>query len=100
MRRLARLADAHGLCVIEDACQAHGARRGGVGIGELAKAAAFSFYPAKNLGAMGDAGAVVTDDEAIDDMVRVLREHGQVRKYEHVREGWTARLSEEPNRGM
>ncbi len=89
LRRLARERD---LAVIEDACQAHGASRDGVRAGSAGLAAAFSFYPAKNLGAFGDAGAVVTDDEELAGRVRALREHGQRGKYRHEVPGWTARL--------
>ena len=78
--------------IIEDACQAHGALRDGRRAGTIGHAAAFSFYPAKNLGAMGDAGALVTDDGALAETVRALREHGQRRKYEHEAQGYTARL--------
>ena len=89
---LAEVAERRGLELVEDACQAHGASRDGVRAGTAGRAAAFSFYPGKNLGAMGDAGALVTDDGALAEAVRVLREHGQRRKYEHDVEGWTARL--------
>lgn len=92
MRRLVSLADGRGLAVIEDACQAHGARRDGLAAGEGGLAAAFSFYPSKNLGAMGDAGALVTRDVELARRARALREHGQFRKYEHDLEGYTARL--------
>jgi dTDP-4-amino-4,6-dideoxygalactose transaminase len=92
MVALADLAARHDLAVIEDAAQAHGARRDGRGAGSGTLAATFSFYPAKNLGAMGDAGAVVTSDEQLARVVRALREHGQAAKYRHEREGWTARL--------
>jgi dTDP-4-amino-4,6-dideoxygalactose transaminase len=86
------LAESRGVTIIEDACQAHGAERDGLRAGAGGNAGAFSFYPAKNLGAMGDAGALVTDDAEIDSRVRALREHGQGRKYEHELEGYTARL--------
>lgn len=81
-----------GVPLIEDACQAHGARRDGITAGAAGLAAAFSFYPGKNLGAMGDGGAVVTDSEALATAVVALREHGQRAKYDHEREGWTSRL--------
>ena len=92
MHALARVAETYGLQIIEDACQAHGARRDGLAPGDAATAAAFSFYPSKNLGAMGDAGAIVTDDEELASRARALREHGETRKYHHDYEGYTARL--------
>ena len=92
LRALSAVAERHGLALIEDAAQAHGAERDGAGAGTVGRAAGFSFYPGKNLGAMGDAGALVTDDEALAERVRALREHGQRRKYVHEWEGWTARL--------
>jgi dTDP-4-amino-4,6-dideoxygalactose transaminase len=92
MQQLSRTAEAHGVELIEDACQAHGARRDGLGAGGAGRAAAFSFYPAKNLGAMGDAGAVVTDDADLAAKVRALREHGETSKYHHEYVGYTARL--------
>jgi dTDP-3-amino-3,4,6-trideoxy-alpha-D-glucose transaminase len=90
MRALARLSDR--VPILEDACQAHGARREGIRPGELSAAAAYSFYPAKNLGAFGDAGALTTGDEELAERVRALREHGQVAKYRHRYDGYTARL--------
>ena len=92
MRVLRQFADEHDLRILEDACQAHSAVRDGVRPGELSSGAAFSFYPGKNLGAMGDAGALITDDSDLADSVRALREHGQLRKYFHDEIGWTARL--------
>jgi dTDP-3-amino-3,4,6-trideoxy-alpha-D-glucose transaminase len=92
MRALRAVADRRGLAILEDACQAHGARRDGLPPGELSLAAAFSFYPGKNLGALGDAGALVTDDEELVRVVRALREHGQRAKYRHELVGYTARL--------
>jgi dTDP-4-amino-4,6-dideoxygalactose transaminase len=92
MRALSRIADSSGMQIVEDACQAHGALRDGLGAGQVSLAAAFSFYPAKNLGAMGDAGALVTDDEELAAHVRALRVHGETRKYHHEHVGYTARL--------
>jgi dTDP-4-amino-4,6-dideoxygalactose transaminase len=92
MAGLARLAEARGLRIIEDACQAHGATRDGLRPSEESLAAAFSFYPGKNLGAMGDAGALTTDDAELDRRTRALREHGQRAKYRHELIGYTARL--------
>jgi dTDP-3-amino-3,4,6-trideoxy-alpha-D-glucose transaminase len=92
MRALRELAAAHSLTIIEDACQAHGATRDGIRAGCAGRAAAFSFYPGKNLGAMGDGGALVTDDEELASVARALREHGQRRKHVHEFVGYTARL--------
>jgi dTDP-4-amino-4,6-dideoxygalactose transaminase len=92
MVSLRSVAERNGVAIIEDACQAHGAERDGLRSGAGGLAGAFSFYPAKNLGAMGDAGALTTDDESLAESVRALREHGQRRKYHHDLEGYTARL--------
>jgi dTDP-4-amino-4,6-dideoxygalactose transaminase len=92
MRDLSRVAEAAGLQIVEDACQAHGSQRDGVRAGDLACAAAFSFYPSKNLGAMGDAGALVTDDDELASRARALREHGETSKYHHEYVGYTGRL--------
>jgi len=92
MQPLGLLAARHGLQVVSDACQAHGATRGGFGAAGGSRAAAFSFFPGKNLGAMGDAGALVTDDDELADRARALREHGQIAKYVHEESGYTARL--------
>jgi dTDP-4-amino-4,6-dideoxygalactose transaminase len=92
MRALNAMAARNGLTVLEDACQAHGASRDGVGAGATGTAAAFSFYPGKNLGAFGDAGAVVLDADETAGELRALREHGQRTKYSHDRIGWTSRL--------
>jgi dTDP-4-amino-4,6-dideoxygalactose transaminase len=92
MHGLRLLAARHDLKIVEDACQAHGAERDGLRAGAAGDAAAFSFYPGKNLGAMGDAGALVTDDLELAKIARALREHGQYVKYEHALEGYTARL--------
>jgi dTDP-4-amino-4,6-dideoxygalactose transaminase len=92
MDALSASAEEYGALVIEDACQAHGASRDLIRPGARALAAAFSFYPAKNFGAFGDAGALVTNDEDLADTMRALREHGQVEKYRSAMQGWTSRL--------
>lgn len=92
MRAIQLLAGRQGIGVLEDACQAHGAERDGLRAGSSGTSAAFSFYPTKNLGAVGDAGALVTDDDAIADLARALRQHGEMEKYRSVRPGYTARL--------
>jgi dTDP-4-amino-4,6-dideoxygalactose transaminase len=92
MDEIAAVASSHGLLVIEDACQAHGARYRGRSTGSLGHAAAFSFYPGKNLGAYGDGGMIVTRDSWIADRLRVLRNYGQTRKYHHVEQGYNHRL--------
>src|ERR1700761_6337964 len=86
------LAQRAGLVVVEDACQAHGAWLGTCRAGTVGDAGCFSFYPAKNLGAWGDAGAVVTRNDAIADRVRLLRSHGERRRYHHEIPGTTSRL--------
>ena len=98
MGAIASLAAQYNLLVVEDACQAHGAEYFDESTGDwrragsLAKAAAFSFYPGKNLGACGEAGAVTTNDEAVAARVRMLRDHGQATKYYHDIEGYNGRL--------
>lgn len=92
MRALTRISEQHDVKIIEDACQAHGASRDGVRAGCASLAAAFSFYPSKNLGAMGDAGALVTDDDELASRAQALRAHGETRKYHHEYVGYTARL--------
>lgn len=84
----------HGLLVVEDAAQAHGARHARRRAGSLGAAAAFSFYPSKNLGGHGDGGAVTTDDEGLADTVRSLRNYGSRRKHENERKGFNSRLDE------
>jgi dTDP-3-amino-3,4,6-trideoxy-alpha-D-glucose transaminase len=81
-----------GLAIVEDACQAHGAYLGDRRAGSIADAGCFSFYPAKNLGAWGDGGGLVTNDDAIADKVRLLRSHGERPRYHHRVPGKTARL--------
>lgn len=81
-----------GLVVVEDAAQAHLASRDGIGVGEVGHAACFSFYPGKNLGALGDGGAVLTDDDEIAARIASLRDHGRQDKYRHDLIGWCSRL--------
>jgi dTDP-4-amino-4,6-dideoxygalactose transaminase len=98
MDPILELAELYRLTVIEDACQAHGAayfsRKQNVWkkAGSMGRAAAFSFYPGKNLGACGEAGAVTTNDEAIAAKIRVIRDHGQAKKYYHDVEGYNGRM--------
>ncbi|HEY4742755.1 MAG TPA: DegT/DnrJ/EryC1/StrS family aminotransferase [Candidatus Acidoferrales bacterium] len=92
MQPILEIAQKHGLIVIEDAAQAHGARYDGRRAGALGNAAGFSFYPAKNLGAYGDGGMVVTNDAAAAEKVRRLRNYGQRVKYEHPVIGTNSRL--------
>jgi len=94
MDPLMRVANQHGLRVVEDAAQAHGARYKDRKVGTITMggAAAFSFYPGKNLGAYGDAGAVVTNDSSVAEWVRKARDHGRMRKYEHELIGCNSRL--------
>jgi dTDP-4-amino-4,6-dideoxygalactose transaminase len=91
-RQLLDFASAHNLIVFEDAAQAHLAEREGYRAGSIGKAAAFSFYPSKNLGAIGDGGMVITNDEAIAQKMRSLRNYGCSRKYYHTEPGTNSRL--------
>jgi dTDP-4-amino-4,6-dideoxygalactose transaminase len=88
------IAGRHGLFVLEDSAQAHGARYRGIRAGALGDAAAWSFYPAKNLGALGDGGAVTTDDDALADRIRVLRNYGSRTKYVNEVRGFNSRLDD------
>jgi dTDP-4-amino-4,6-dideoxygalactose transaminase len=92
MAAVMEIANRHGLVVIEDAAQAHGALWQGKGPGAWGHAATFSFYPGKNLGAWGDAGAVFTRDEALATRMRMRANHGRMSKYEHEIEGMNSRL--------
>jgi dTDP-4-amino-4,6-dideoxygalactose transaminase len=92
MDAILEIAADHRLKVVEDACQAHGARHGGRRVGALGDLGAFSFYPGKNLGAYGDAGALVTNDGELAERVRMMRNYGQRRKYEHAFMAWNRRL--------
>jgi len=92
MDPILEIARRHRLAVIEDACQAHGATYKGKRTGSLADAGCFSFYPTKNLGAYGEAGALVTNDSQVKQRVACLREHGQSARYYHEVIGWNARM--------
>ena len=98
MDAILELAEKYDLIVIEDACQAHGAeyfsrkQNRWCKAGSMGLAAAFSFYPGKNLGACGEAGAVTTNDAELAQKIRMLRDHGQAQKYYHDMEGYNGRL--------
>lgn len=92
MAEIKALADTHNLKIIEDAAQAHGALYQGKKIGSLGHAAAFSFYPTKNMGALGDAGAVTTDDKDLARKIRMIANYGCEKKYHHVMQGVNSRL--------
>ncbi|MGL4461596.1 MAG: DegT/DnrJ/EryC1/StrS family aminotransferase [Planctomycetia bacterium] len=94
MDRLTALAERYGLHLVEDCAQAHGARWRGRRVGSIGACGAFSFYPTKNLGALGDGGAVVTNDPATADRLRRLRNYGQKNRYQHVERGVNSRLDE------
>jgi dTDP-3-amino-3,4,6-trideoxy-alpha-D-glucose transaminase len=94
MARLSAIARENGLLIIEDCAQAPGARLNGQLVGTFGDLGAFSFYPTKNLGALGDGGAVITNDPAYADKLRRLREYGQVKRYEHETRGINSRLDE------
>ncbi|MBA4372530.1 MAG: erythromycin biosynthesis sensory transduction protein eryC1 [Thermodesulfovibrio sp.] len=94
MFRINEIAQKHGLAVIEDACQAHGALYQGKKSGALGSAGCFSFYFTKNLGAYGEGGIVTTNDSAIAEKVRLYRNHGHTSKYEHAVIGYNGRLDE------
>ncbi len=90
--RLRDIADEHGLVLIEDAAQAHGACLAGRRVGSFGRAGCFSFYPGKNLGAFGEAGCVVTDDDEVAARIRRLRDHAQQGRHHHVEIGYNARM--------
>lgn len=92
MDSILEIAQKHDLFVIEDAAQAHGAKYNGRMVGTMGDIGCFSFYPGKNLGALGEAGAVITDDKQLQEKIRTLRDHGQLRKYHHQLIGWNCRM--------
>jgi dTDP-4-amino-4,6-dideoxygalactose transaminase len=92
MPELHQIAKRHALFIVEDAAQAHGASEGGRPVGTFGQAATYSFYPGKNLGAYGDAGAVTTNDAALERQIRLISDHGRVGKYEHAVVGYGSRL--------
>ena len=94
MEAICAIARERGLRVIEDACQAHGARYRGRPVGTIGDVGCFSFYPAKNLGAYGDGGAVTTRNPRLAATVRLLRNYGETRKYHHAIRGYNSRLDE------
>ena len=94
MREIMRISAAHNLIVVEDCAQAHGASCGGQRVGAFGSAAAFSFYPTKNLGALGDGGAVVTNDPAIAKRISAYRQYGWRQRYVSESRGWNSRLDE------
>lgn len=94
MDEINRVAKKYGLNVIEDAAQAHGARYKGIRCGNLGDAAAFSFYPGKNLGALGDGGCITTNNKSLADKVRILGNYGSDYKYHHIYQGINSRLDE------
>jgi len=92
MDPIIKIAQEHGLFVLEDACQAHGAEYKGRRAGSIGHAGCFSFYPGKNLGAYGEAGAVVTNSAELAEKSKRFRDHGQAKKYYHSMIGWNARM--------
>jgi dTDP-4-amino-4,6-dideoxygalactose transaminase len=94
MKPILEIARRHGIAVVEDACQAHGAEQGGRRAGSMADIGCFSFYPGKNLGAYGEGGAVTTDDAELARRIRLLRDWGAEHKYVHTVKGFNYRLPE------
>ena len=92
MAPLLEIAERHGVPIVEDACQAHGAKWQSRRAGSIGTVGCFSFYPGKNLGAYGDAGAIVTNDESLCERLKLLRDFGQKKKYEHLIKGDNCRL--------
>ena len=94
MRAIERVASRHHLAIVEDACQAHFATADGRTVGAIGTCGTFSFYPTKNLGAMGDGGAITTSDEALAARIKRLRNGGQTSRYQHLDQGVNSRLDE------
>jgi dTDP-4-amino-4,6-dideoxygalactose transaminase len=94
MESISKIASRHGLKVIEDSAQSHGAVQGGRKSGNLGDASGFSFYPGKNLGALGDGGAITTNDDRLYEVVKALRNYGSRKKYHHIYKGVNSRLDE------
>ena len=94
MTAIAAVADRHGLAIVEDCCQAHLATCAGRPVGSFGVAAAYSFYPTKNLGALGDGGALTTNDDGVAERARRLRNGGQSDRYRHAEFGVNSRLDE------
>lgn len=94
MDAIAAIATRHGLAIVEDCCQAHLAQANGRPVGTIGAAGAFSFYPTKNLGALGDGGAIITNDATLAAKLRRLRNGGQTKQYEHLEFGVNSRLDE------
>ena len=94
MDKLATIGKRYNILILEDAAQAHGAKINGQQVGSYGDAAAFSFYPGKNLGALGDAGAVITNDPVLEKMIRALGNYGSLIKYNHIYKGVNSRLDE------
>jgi dTDP-4-amino-4,6-dideoxygalactose transaminase len=94
MRRLQEICDRHGLVLLEDCAQAHGATHNGTPVGSMGRGGSFSFYPTKNLGAIGDGGGVTTDDDELADNIRCIRQYGWRERYISAVEGINSRLDE------
>ena len=92
MGPIIELAKAHGIRIVEDSAQAHGAEVNGGRVGAIGDAGSFSFYPGKNLGAYGDGGAIVTNDATLAERCRMIANHGRLKKYDHLFEGRNSRL--------
>lgn len=94
MKELCNLAELHGLLILEDCAQSHGAKLDGKPAGSWGDAAGFSFYPGKNIGALGDAGAITTNDDELADVLKALRNYGSHKKYQNIYKGVNSRLDE------